>query len=85
MGFIQVAVHVLMRPSLWWTALRQIVRMTPRRWWAQAPFLPIPRADYLEFRLVTQYGGSLETARSKIQADDVVKYLAWCKQWNRQS
>jgi hypothetical protein len=27
----------------------------------------------------------LESARSKIEAADVVKYLQWCKQWNRDS
>jgi hypothetical protein len=85
MVFLRVAMPVLVRPSLWWTALQQIVRMTPRHWWKTAPFLPVPRADYLEFRLVTQYGGNLESARSKIEADDVLKYLAWCKQWNRDS
>ncbi|CAB4554279.1 unannotated protein [freshwater metagenome] len=85
MGFVKVATHVLMRPSLWWTAVRQVVRMTPRHWWKHSPFLPVPRADYLEFRLVTQYGGDLESSRSKIEAADVVKYLEWCKQWNRES
>ena len=85
MSSVKVALHVLMRPSLWGTAVRQIVRMTPRHWWKQRPFLPVPRADYLEFRLVTQYGGNLESSRSKIEPADVVKYLEWCKQWNRES
>lgn len=85
MVFITVAIKILLRPALWWTAVKQIARMTPSRWWAQAPFLPIPRSDYIEFRLVTQYGGSLETARSKVEPADVLNYLQWCKQWDRHS
>ena len=73
---------VLARPSLWPTALRQIVRLAPKRWWKQRPFLPLPRADYLEFRLVTQYGGEHGVARGDIRAVDVVDYLQWCKDWD---
>lgn len=73
---------VLARPSLWPTALRQIVRLAPRGWWKQRPFLPVPRADYLEFRLVTQYGGEHGVARGDIRAVDVVDYLQWCKDWD---
>jgi hypothetical protein len=83
MVFLKVVLPVLIRPGLWRTAIVQGVRMVPQKWWKTSPFLPLPRADYLEFRLVTQYGGSLETARSAIESVDVVKYLQWCKTWNR--
>jgi hypothetical protein len=85
MVFFKVVLPVLIRPGLWRTAIVQCCRMVPRHWWKRSPFLPVPRADYLEFRLVTQYGGNLESARSKIEPADVVKYLQWCKQWNRDS
>lgn len=76
---------VLVRPGLWTTAVRQMFRLAPRRWWARAPFLPIPKADYLEFRLVTQYGGGHGQPGADIRPVDVVDYLEWCKDWNANS
>jgi hypothetical protein len=66
-----VAIH----PSLWLTAKRQYVATLPRRWWTRRPFLPIPPADYMRFRLQTQYGSS----EHRIEAVDVLNYLSWCK------
>ncbi len=77
-----IVVAVLGRPGLWLTALRQARRLAPRGWWRTAPFLPVPRADYLEFRLVTQYGGGHGEPRGEVRAADVVDYLAWCKEWD---
>ena len=74
---------VVVRPHLWGTALRQVGRLTPRGWWKRAPFLPVPPADYLEFRLVTQYGGEHGSQRDKVRTVDVLDYLAWCKEWNQ--
>lgn len=71
---------VLVRPSLWWVAFRQVARLAPRSWWKRAPFLPIPPADYVEFRLVTQYGGGHGEPRGEIRPIDVVDYLQWCKE-----
>lgn len=79
---MRVVLAVLFRPRLWWTALRQWARLTPRRWWARRPFLPIPTADYLEFRLVTQYGGSSASTRPPVDHRDVVNYLDWCRREN---
>lgn len=73
---------VLRRPWLWWTAILQIVRLCPSGWWRSAPFLPVPRRDYIEFRLVTQYGGDWETGLNRARAEDVVDYLRWCRTWN---
>lgn len=75
-----IIVAVLVRPSLWITALGQVFRLAPRGWWKRAPFLPIPAADYLEFRLVTQYGGGHGAPRGEIRSIDVVNYLEWCKE-----
>jgi len=68
---------VLRHPSLWNTALRQLVRTAPRRWWRTAPFLPMPSRAYTEFRLLTQYGD----AAHRPEPHDVVNYLRWCKAW----
>ena len=73
---------VASRPSLWPTALRQLARMTPPRWWTRRPFLPIPDADYLRFRLETQYGPVSESA-GVMEPGDVVVYLRWCQALDR--
>lgn len=76
---IRVAVAVLRRPSLWLTAARQARRTATAGWWRRAPFLPVPSGDYLRFRMVTQYGD----ADRQPDPDDVVAYLAWCRDWDR--
>jgi hypothetical protein len=43
------------------------------------PFLPVPSAEYLKFRLVTQYGDP----GHRIEAEDVLNYLAWCRRHER--
>lgn len=75
---------VLIRPWLWWTAVVQVVRLCPRGWWRSAPFLPVPRRDYLEFRWVTQYGGDPGDGPLRVRSRDVVDYLHWCRAWNSQ-
>jgi hypothetical protein len=77
---IHILGAVLRRPHLWVTALRQLLRLVPSGWYTRSPFLPVPPADYMEFRLVTQYGGEHGVAQAT--ASDVVAYLKWCKQWN---
>jgi hypothetical protein len=72
---LRCAVLVAARPGLWITASRQYRVVLPRRWWARRPFLPVPPADYVRFRLITQYG----SADHRIEAADVLNYLSWCK------
>ncbi len=79
MGWASVVRAVVARPRLWPTAWRQARRIVPSRWWARAPFLPIPDRDYLRFRLTTQYGD----AHARPTSDDVVGYLVWCAQMRR--
>jgi hypothetical protein len=74
---------VVVRPHLWLTAVRQLVRLAPQGWWKKAPFLPVPPSDYIEFRLVTQYGGDHGSQREKVRTVDVLDYLTWCKEWNQ--
>jgi hypothetical protein len=78
---IRVVIAVLRRPALWSTAVRQARRTAGPGWWRRPPFLPFPSGDYLRFRLVTQYGD----AERRPDPDDVVHYLAWCKEWDRTS
>jgi hypothetical protein len=69
---------VLVRPSLWWTALHQAIRLARPRWWARAPFVPLPDPDYLRFRFETQYGSN-----GTPDPHDLVAYLKWCQQGSR--
>ena len=71
-----IVIAVLCRPSLWITALIQVFRLTPRRWWARAPFLPVPTREYIRFRVLTQYGERGHT----LEVADVLSYLRWLKE-----
>ncbi len=71
-----IVIAVLCRPSLWITALTQLYRLTPRRWWARAPFLPVPTREYIRFRVLTQYGERGHT----LEVADVLSYLLWLKE-----
>jgi hypothetical protein len=44
-----------------------------RRWWARAPFLPLPDPAYLAWRLHTAYG----EARSVPPVEDVLRFARW--------
>ena len=76
---ISVVAAVARHPSLWPTAIRQGARLVPSQWWRTAPHLPIPSADYLEFRLLTQYGD----ISHRPERNDVLNYLRWCRDWDR--
>jgi hypothetical protein len=80
---LSVVAAVTVRPILWPTAVVQLFRLARRGWWRKPPFLPLPTREYLDMRLVTQYGGTAEEARSRVEAIDVVEYLRWCRRWNR--
>ncbi len=71
---------MLPRPSLWPTALRQARILAPPGWWRRRPFLPVPAADYLRFRLETAYGGAGDQAP---RPADLVTYLRWCRDFPR--
>ena len=76
--WLRSAVAVLMRPSLWWAAIEQVFRLARRGWWHRAPFLPLPDAAYVRFRLQTAYGDQRAP-----EPADVVTYLHWCRAWPR--
>jgi hypothetical protein len=72
---IRIGLAVARHPRLWPVAVRQWRRTTPDGWWRRRPYLPVPTREYLEFRLLTQYGDS----RSRASSADVVNYLTWCR------
>lgn len=71
---------VLRHPGLWITALRQLRRLVPARWWARRPHLPVPDAAYLRFRMETAYGGAGDQPPSP---QDLITYLRWCRTFPR--
>jgi hypothetical protein len=74
-GFwFRVVLGVILRPWLWPTALRLLVRMAPASWWRRAPFVPRPDPAYIRFRLETAYGTT-----GVARAADVLTYLEWCR------
>jgi hypothetical protein len=70
---------VLAHPALWGTAARQVWVMASPGWWRASPYLPLPDAAYLRFRLQTAYG---DPDRDPSPAD-IVTYLHWCRTWPR--
>ena len=66
---------VLRRPRLWGTAVHQVRVLAAPGWWRRPPFLPLPDADYMRFRLVTQYGDPAHAP----EPADVIAYLHWCR------
>lgn len=84
-AFLSILGAIIVRPWLWVTALAQAYRLVPRGWWRTSPFLPLPPRDYMEFRLVTQYGGGHGVARDPIRSRDVVDYLQWCRRWSSEN
>ncbi|MDQ1466876.1 MAG: hypothetical protein QOH10_1291 [Actinomycetota bacterium] len=72
--FGPAVLRVVLTPSLWGTALRQLSATSPRGWWRRAPFAPRPDAAYIRFRIETAYGPDARPGR-----DDLVAYLRWCK------
>lgn len=71
-----VGLAVLRHPPLWPTAARQLRRTARRGWWRRPPFLPLPSTDFVQFRLLTQYGDAATPTHG-----DVVSYLRWCRDW----
>lgn len=71
----RVGSALVLRPRLVPTAIRQVARLAPERWWATGSHLPIPRADYVAFRSVTLSGDPNRLP----EVDDVLVYLEWCR------
>lgn len=78
-SWLKPVAAVVRRPGLWATAIGQIFRLAPNGWWHRAPFLPIPDARYLRFRMETQYGDAMH----RPAADDMITFLVWCRGYER--
>lgn len=77
------AAAVTVHPSLWATAARQALALARPGWWRRPPFVPVPAAGYLRFRLETAYGGRGDR---RPPPGDLLTYLRWCRsarRWRR--
>ena len=70
------ALALLKRPDLWPAALR----LVPPGWWRRWPPLPLPPEGYRRFRTETMYG-----ADGRLEPDDLVLYLQWCRAMHRRA
>lgn len=63
----------LVNPADGLALARMAWRFRRRRWWARAPFLPLPAADYVKWRLHTAYGDE----HTVPPAGDVIRLARW--------
>jgi hypothetical protein len=52
-----------------------------RGWYRRFPFLPLPPAGYLAWRMDTAYGDPLASASD----DETARYLSWARRMRRDS
>jgi hypothetical protein len=68
-----LALRALRRPATGAALLRVAWRFRRRGWWHRFPFLPLPSALYLRWRMHTAYGeGDVVPP-----AEDVERYARW--------
>jgi len=70
---LTLALRALTRPRLATCLLRVAWRFRSRGWYTRFPFLPIPDATYVKWRMYTAYGdsGAVPSVR------DVERYARW--------
>lgn len=65
----------LRRPRAGWALLRTGWRFRARGWYRRPPFLPLPPASYIAWRLHTAYGDEAHLP----DADELQRYLDWVR------
>jgi len=70
---LSLAWRALINPRVAWDLVSLAWAMRTRRWYSNPPFLPVPPAEYLRWRMHTAYGdeNALPPAR------DVLRYARW--------
>jgi hypothetical protein len=63
----------LLNPRLGVDLLRTAWAFRRRRWWAQAPYLPLPDRAYLRWRMYTAYADE----NAVPPEDDVIRFARW--------
>jgi hypothetical protein len=65
--------RALRNPRLASALVRVAWRFRRREWYKRPPFLPLPSAEYVRWRMYTAYGSENFVP----PADDVVRYARW--------
>lgn len=65
--------RALRRPRLWPALLAAAWRFRARDWYRRPPFLPLPPASYLAWRMHTAYGEN----GAEPDIDALERYLRW--------
>lgn len=71
--FFRLLPHALLSPRTAWALLVVGWRFRRNRWWARAPFLPVPASDYVRWRMYTAYGDHDAVP----PVEDVIRYARW--------
>ena len=69
----RLALRALVNPRLALDLLRLAWSFRARDWHRRAPFLPVPPADYLRWRMFTAYGDE----HAVPPLEDVVRFARW--------
>jgi hypothetical protein len=70
---LRLVAHAAVRPRVAWDLLTLVWAFRRRRWYLRPPFLPLPPAEYIAWRLYTVYGE--EHAVPPVQ--DVLRFARW--------
>ena len=70
---LALALRSVMHPTLALDLVRVAWRFRAREWYRRAPFLPLPDATYLKWRMYTAYG-DFDAVPS---AAEVERYVRW--------
>lgn len=70
---VQVTLRALVNPRLALDLLRLVWSFRARGWYRRPPFLPLPPADYIRWRMHTAYGDE----RALPSVEDVVRFATW--------
>ena len=69
----RLALRALANPRLACDLIRLAWSFRARDWYRRAPFLPVPPADYLRWRMFTAYGDE----HAVPPLEDVVRFARW--------
>lgn len=70
---LALVVRGIVNPADGAALVRMAWRFRRRHWWRRPPFLPLPAADYVKWRLHTAYGDE----QTVPPARDVVRLARW--------
>lgn len=70
---LALVVRALINPHLGMDLLRLVWSFRARDWYRKPPFLPLPPAQYIRWRMFTAYGDE----EAVPPAEDVVRFARW--------